>query len=453
MATRLAAFGGRFLPCRADPWDPAALNKLDEIWKGHRLSHQPLLILLKGEQRANTALLTAWLTEWIEGKPGTRFSDAADVFVWSFHCQREAGVPTASERFINQARRHFGDILPTLHSVSPWARAVRLVRRAAKRKHRRTLFVLDGIDNHLPSLAGEPGSGQGDPGLAAFVSHLTALRESPIVCVLAGDPRLLGLLGNLYSKPCALETIELESDDPNGAKLAEDVERLHGDEQDFLARCCLLESEATDEEIKRLVRRMSSSTPKGSALRDKEIWNRLLKNGWIVRVEYRVRSGDSPEPKADGYLAGVGLREYFMSQDKESSYAQQVRNARSVLQTVRKEIYDQSSQSEKPDAQVKRPEAPAPSVLLSKIHELCRRARDECLEQNYLRALVKTLWASIQIGSRRSLTYNWGRPSDVLAVLECSFEEKFTKPLPALRELIISRKELEDPEVLGCPRR
>ena len=37
----------------------------------------------------------------------------------------------------------------------------------------------------------------------------------------------------------------------------------------------------------------------------------------------------------------------------------------------------------------------------------------------------------------------------MLAVLECFFEEKFTKPLPALRELTISRKELEDPEVLG----
>ena len=206
MAMRLARLAAGFLPCRTARWDPAALDKLDEIWKGHRLSHQPLLILLKGEQRANTALLTAWLTEWLDRKPGERFSDAADVFVWSFHCQREAGVPTASEKFINQARRYFGDILPTLHSVSPWARAVRLVRRAAKRKHRRTLFVLDGIDSHLPSLAGKPGSGQGDPGLAAFVSHLTALRESPIVCVLAGEPQVLGLLGNLNSKP--LPTID-----------------------------------------------------------------------------------------------------------------------------------------------------------------------------------------------------------------------------------------------------
>ena len=378
------SFGGRFLPCRTARWDPAALDKLDEIWKGHRLSHQPLLILLKGEQRANTALLTAWLTEWLDRKPGERFSDAADVFVWSFHCQREAGVPTASEKFINQARRYFGDILPTLHSVSPSARAVRLVRRAAKRKHRRTLFVLDGIDSHLPSLAGKPGSGQGDPGLAAFVSHLTALRESPIVCVLAGEPQVLGLLGNLNSKPCALETIELKSDDPNGAKLATAVARLLGDEKNLLARCCLLESEVADDEIRRLVRRMSSGTPNGSADRDEAIWDDRFKNKWIVKVEYRVRSGDSPEPKADGYLADVGLREYFMSQDNESNYAHQVRNARMLLHEVR-----HTAGSRKPEAQAKT-DAPASSDPLGEIQQRCRRARDECLQQHYLKSLLKT---------------------------------------------------------------
>ena len=205
------------------------------------------------------------------------------------------------------------------------------------------------------------------------------------------------------------------------AKLATAVARLLGDEKNLLARCCLLESEVADDEIRRLVRRMSSGSPNGSADRDEAIWDDRFKNKWIVKVEYRVRSGDSPEPKADGYLADVGLREYFMSQDNESNYAHQVRDARMLLHEVRQQRQEEATQTD----------APASSDPLGEIQQRCRQARDECLQQRHLKSLLKTWWGETQRGSRRSLTYNWGRPSDVLAVLESVLPRKFTKPLPA----------------------
>ena len=71
MAIGLAASGA--VSCHATCriwWIAGPWRRLDEIWEKHRVSHQPLLILLEGQPRANTALLTGWLTEWLSGEPG-----------------------------------------------------------------------------------------------------------------------------------------------------------------------------------------------------------------------------------------------------------------------------------------------------------------------------------------------------------------------------------------------
>ncbi|HSL83117.1 MAG TPA: hypothetical protein VLF66_10085, partial [Thermoanaerobaculia bacterium] len=129
--SRLAVTGG---PVAARD---EVLEKLRDGWKppGRRV-----LWLRAGAGMGKSSMVGHWLATLREaGFPG-----AERVFGWTFHGQGAGPAHASVDAFLDYALGWFGDARPA--AGSPWERGQRLGRLV---QGRRTLLVLDGLDEHL----------------------------------------------------------------------------------------------------------------------------------------------------------------------------------------------------------------------------------------------------------------------------------------------------------------
>jgi hypothetical protein len=86
------------------------------------------------------------INHWLRRLAADQYRSAERVFGWSFYRQGTRGDASSADEFLDVALAWFGDADP--RQGTGWEKGERLARLIA---HRRTLFVLDGLEPLQPT--------------------------------------------------------------------------------------------------------------------------------------------------------------------------------------------------------------------------------------------------------------------------------------------------------------
>jgi hypothetical protein len=132
----------------------------------------------------NVVTIVAWagvgkstlVNHWLRRMATNHYRSAELVFGWSFYRQGSSGETSSADEFLDASLTWFGDPDPRIGTV--WEKGERLAKLVA---HRRTLFVLDGLE----PLQNPPGPQEGrlrEPSIQALLRELAAFNTG--LCVI-----------------------------------------------------------------------------------------------------------------------------------------------------------------------------------------------------------------------------------------------------------------------------
>jgi serine/threonine protein kinase/predicted ATPase len=168
-------------------------------------------------KEVNIVTIVAWagvgkstlVNHWLRRMAAEKYRSAELVFGWSFYRQGTSGETSSSDEFLDAALTWFGDPDPRLGTA--WEKGERLAKLVA---HRRTLFVLDGLE----PLQNPPGPQEGrlrEPSLQALLRELAAFNMG--LCLITSRTPVADIAD--YERPSALRRNLEQLSSEAGAKL------------------------------------------------------------------------------------------------------------------------------------------------------------------------------------------------------------------------------------------
>src|ERR1700730_15028591 len=165
----------------------------------------------------NVVTIVAWagagkstlVNHWLRRMAAEQYCSAQLVFGWSFYRQGTSGGSSSADEFLDAALNWFGDRDPRLGTA--WEKGERLAKLVA---HRRTLFVLDGLE----PLQNPPGPQEGrlrEPSLQALLRELAAFNKG--LCIITTRTPITDIGDHERTSALRLNLEQLSSD--TGAKL------------------------------------------------------------------------------------------------------------------------------------------------------------------------------------------------------------------------------------------
>ena len=165
----------------------------------------------------NVVTIVAWagvgkstlVNHWLRRMAAEHYRSAELVFGWSFYRQGTGGDTSSADEFLDAALNWFGDPDPRIGTA--WEKGERL---AKLMSHRRTLFVLDGLE----PLQNPPGPQEGrlrEPSLQALLRELAAFNTG--LCVITTRLPVADIADHERTSALRRDLEQLSSD--AGAKL------------------------------------------------------------------------------------------------------------------------------------------------------------------------------------------------------------------------------------------
>jgi predicted ATPase len=195
-------------------------------------------------RNVNIVTIVAWagvgkstlVNHWLGRMAAEQYRSAQLVFGWSFYRQGSSGGTSSADEFVDAALSWFGDRDPRIGTA--WEKGERLAKLIA---HRRTLFVLDGLE----PLQNPPGPQEGrlrDPSLQALLRELAAFNAG--LCVITTRLPIADLADHERTSAPRRDLEQLSSD--AGAKLLRalgvkgDEAELRNTSDEFSGHCLAL---------------------------------------------------------------------------------------------------------------------------------------------------------------------------------------------------------------------
>jgi serine/threonine protein kinase/tetratricopeptide (TPR) repeat protein len=178
----------------------------------------------------NVVTIVAWagvgkstlINHWLRRMAAEKYRSAELVFGWSFYRQGTGGGTSSADEFLDAALTWFGDPDPRLGTA--WEKGERLAKLVA---HRRTLFVLDGME----PLQNPPGPQEGrlrEPSLQPLLRELAAFNTG--LCVITTRLPIADIADHERTSALRRNLEQLSSD--AGAKLLRAL-GVNGDEAEL----------------------------------------------------------------------------------------------------------------------------------------------------------------------------------------------------------------------------